>query len=89
MSRLLDLMSAGSLRAGDKWYDPTLVQTPDRRLQEKQGHMRRRWHRAPEETAQEPENRGHTTTTEDETHNENQTAYSIFWRGLLRPAGAL
>jgi hypothetical protein len=27
MSRLLDLMSAGSLRAGDKWYDPTLVQT--------------------------------------------------------------
>ena len=27
MSRLLDLMSAGSLKAGDKWYDPNLVKT--------------------------------------------------------------
>ncbi|MFM7978811.1 MAG: hypothetical protein ACKPKO_05795, partial [Candidatus Fonsibacter sp.] len=27
MSRLLDLLSAGALRAGDKWYDPSLVKT--------------------------------------------------------------
>ena len=27
MDRLLDLMSAGSLTAGDKWYDPNLVKT--------------------------------------------------------------
>ena len=27
MNRLLDLMSAGALKAGDKWYDPNLVKT--------------------------------------------------------------
>jgi hypothetical protein len=27
MARLLDLMSAGALKAGDKWYDPNLVKT--------------------------------------------------------------
>jgi len=27
MARLLDLLSAGALRAGDKWYDPSLVKT--------------------------------------------------------------
>ena len=27
MSRLLDLLSAGALKAGDKWYDPSLVKT--------------------------------------------------------------
>ena len=27
MSRLLDLLSAGALQAGDKWYDPSLVKT--------------------------------------------------------------
>ena len=27
MARLLDLMSAGALKAGDKWYDPNLAKT--------------------------------------------------------------
>ena len=27
MARLLDQLSAGSLKAGDKWYDPNLVKT--------------------------------------------------------------
>ena len=27
MARLLDLLSADALNAGDKWYDPTLVKT--------------------------------------------------------------
>ena len=27
MARLLDLVSAGALQAGDKWYDPNLVKT--------------------------------------------------------------
>ena len=27
MARLLDFLSAGALKAGDKWYDPNLVKT--------------------------------------------------------------
>ena len=27
MARLLDVLSAGALQAGDKWYDPSLVKT--------------------------------------------------------------
>ena len=27
MARLLDVLSAGALQAGDKWYDPSLAKT--------------------------------------------------------------
>ncbi len=27
MARLIDLLCAGTLKAGDKWYDPNLVKT--------------------------------------------------------------
>ena len=53
MARLLDLMSAGALKAGDKWYDPNLVKTLMNAAKKNKKKRRRGGRGAREEKSQE------------------------------------
>ena len=70
MSRLLDLLSAGALKAGDKWYDPSLVKTLMQAAKKKK----------PEDDGGEPpkkkqkQNKGKQDDDDDNTHTEPKEA---------------